>query len=128
MSAPDQLAPGAPARRWPRLRHFGLRLGIVLSLLFLLIGFISVYAQAGSFNLGDLRGVRISNLAVALILAGIPIKIVSERLGHSSTQLTMDLYGHLLPEHQQPAADLMERYFQPHEHNSSTDTNDKAPD
>jgi integrase len=29
--------------------------------------------------------------------AGIPVKIVSERLGHASARLTLDTYTHVLP-------------------------------
>ena len=33
-----------------------------------------------------------------LISAGIPIKAIQHRLGHSSIVMTMDRYGHLLPD------------------------------
>jgi len=42
MSTPEQAAPAAPPRRMLRPPPLGLRLGIVLSLLFLLIGFVSI--------------------------------------------------------------------------------------
>lgn len=29
-----------------------------------------------------------------MLQAGVPIKVVSERLGHASAQLTMDIYAH----------------------------------
>ena len=38
---------------------------------------------------------------------GVQAFIVSRRLGHSTVQITMDLYGHILPGAQQQAADLM---------------------
>ena len=31
------------------------------------------------------------------LLAGIPAKIVSEALGHSTMRITLDLYSHVLP-------------------------------
>lgn len=39
-----------------------------------------------------------------LLAAGIPIHIVSRRLGHESIQTTVDIYGHLLPDAQLAAA------------------------
>src|SRR3954451_13115041 len=33
----------------------------------------------------------------ALLAAGVPIHVVKQRLGHSSIQMTVDVYGHLLP-------------------------------
>jgi integrase len=38
------------------------------------------------------------------IVAGVPLKIVSARIGHSSIQLTANLYSHVMPEHQETAA------------------------
>ena len=40
--------------------------------------------------------------------AGIPVKIVSERLGHASVAFTLDTYAHVLPDQQRQAADLMD--------------------
>ncbi len=39
-----------------------------------------------------------------LLLAGVPAKIVSERLGHRKISVTMDLYSHALPSMQETAA------------------------
>jgi integrase len=36
-------------------------------------------------------------------------KIVSERLGHSNTRITLDIYSHVLPNMQQEAADRFEK-------------------
>jgi len=47
--------------------------------------------------------------ASALIKAGVPIKVISERLGHSSVSVTMDIYGHLLPGVQKEAAYAFEQ-------------------
>ena len=38
-------------------------------------------------------------------------KIVSERLGHASTTLTMDIYSHVLPDMQQEASDKLQEVF-----------------
>jgi integrase len=42
--------------------------------------------------------------ASLLIKQGVHIKVISERLGHSSVAITMDLYGHLMPNMQEDAA------------------------
>ncbi len=39
---------------------------------------------------------------------GIPVLIVSKRLGHSKPSITMDVYGHLIPSQQEEAAELMD--------------------
>jgi len=31
------------------------------------------------------------------LAAGVPLKVMSERLGHASTQITADLYQHVIP-------------------------------
>ena len=36
--------------------------------------------------------------------AGIPVKVISQRLGHSSTRITQDVYQHVLKEQQEAAA------------------------
>lgn len=46
--------------------------------------------------------------ATLLLAAGENVKVVSERLGHSSAALTLDVYSHVLPDMQQQAADRME--------------------
>ncbi len=49
----------------------------------------------------DLRGVRLHDLrhsyASLLLQAGAPMLYVKEQLGHSSIQVTVDLYGHIEP-------------------------------
>lgn len=46
--------------------------------------------------------------ATLLLLAGVHPKVVSERLGHSSIELTMNTYSHVLPSMQKGAAEKME--------------------
>jgi integrase len=43
--------------------------------------------------------------ATAALEAGVPLKVVSERLGHSSIAITGDVYSHVRPEVDQAAAD-----------------------
>lgn len=43
--------------------------------------------------------------ASSALAADIPIKLVSDRLGHSSTVITSDLYTHVIPAVAQDAAD-----------------------
>jgi len=49
-----------------------------------------------------LQGLRLHDLrhthAAWLISAGVPVLAISRRLGHASITVTMDRYGHLLPE------------------------------
>jgi integrase len=47
--------------------------------------------------------------ATLLLLANVNPKIVSERLGHSKIQVTLDTYSHLLPTMQDGAAEQLER-------------------
>lgn len=42
--------------------------------------------------------------ASLLLKAGIPAKVVSERLGHSTISITMDIYSHVMPGMQEEAA------------------------
>jgi integrase len=62
-----------------------------------------------------LRRIRVHDLrhtsATLLLLAGTPAKVVSERLGHASIGITIDLYSHVLPEMQGSAADAMDGVF-----------------
>ena len=54
-----------------------------------------------------LHGLRHTH-ATALLAAGIPVKVISERLGHASVTLTQDVYAHVLPTMQREAAEKME--------------------
>ncbi len=46
--------------------------------------------------------------ATLLLTAGENPKVVSERLGHASVALTLDIYSHVLPSMQQQAAERLE--------------------
>ena len=47
--------------------------------------------------------------ATLLLADGENVKVVSERLGHASAALTLDVYSHVLPDMQHGAAERMER-------------------
>ncbi|HZS09503.1 MAG TPA: site-specific integrase [Blastocatellia bacterium] len=49
--------------------------------------------------------------ATILMLLGEHIKAVSERLGHSTTRMTLDVYSHVVPELQQRTAERLENAF-----------------
>ncbi len=59
-----------------------------------------------------LHGLRHTH-ATALIAAGIPVKVVSERLGHSTVVITQDTYAHVLPTMQRQAADATAHLLTP---------------
>jgi integrase len=61
-----------------------------------------------------LDGVRLNDLrhmvATSLLRAGVPIEVVSKRLGHAHTSITQDIYSHVLDETAaREAADIMGR-------------------
>jgi integrase len=57
-------------------------------------------------------GTRIHDLrhsvATLLLSKGMPIKVVSEKLGHSDVSITLSIYAHVLPEMQDGADEAMD--------------------
>ncbi len=49
--------------------------------------------------------------ATLLLKAWVQVKVVSERLGHSTIRTTLDIYAHVLPDMQKEAVEAMERIF-----------------
>ena len=47
--------------------------------------------------------------ATLLLAKGVPVKVVSERLGHASPTITLQVYAHVMPGNQRDAADLFAR-------------------
>lgn len=47
--------------------------------------------------------------AALMIFQNEPMKLIAERLGHSKITITMDTYGHLLPNMQQDASDRLDQ-------------------
>lgn len=62
-----------------------------------------------------LRQVRFHDLrhtAASLLLAGlVPVKEVQNRLGHASAKMTLDVYGHLVPDSSSVSVGVMARIF-----------------
>lgn len=50
--------------------------------------------------------------ATYLIMNNVPVKTISERLGHYSTSFTQDIYGHVLRPMQEQAATVMNELFE----------------
>jgi len=48
-----------------------------------------------------------------LVLAGVPLPVISQRIGHARVSTTMDLYAHLLKDSQDMAADVADRMVFP---------------
>jgi integrase len=57
------------------------------------------------FRLYDLR----HSCAILLLAAGEHPKVVSERLGHATVTLTLDVYSHVLPTMQEAASEKLEK-------------------
>lgn len=49
--------------------------------------------------------------ATILLLHGENIKVISERLGHKSTKITLDIYSHVLPKMEKHTTNLLENVF-----------------
>jgi len=73
--------------------------------------FQAVLAAAG-VSPARFHDLRHTSASLAL-RAGVPAKVVSVRLGHSSVGITMDLYSHVMDDVQQVAADLLEDQVRP---------------
>jgi integrase len=71
----------------------------------------SLQRRAGlpEITLHDLR----HTAATVALLAGVHPKVVSERHGHASTQITLDRYSHVVESMQAEAAEAIGRFLQP---------------
>lgn len=58
-----------------------------------------------AYRVHDLRHA----MATHWLVSGVPVKVVSERLGHASVAFTLQVYGHVLPGQQAAAAEAMEQ-------------------
>lgn len=50
--------------------------------------------------------------ATQLLLAGVPVHVVSARLGHASIQITLDHYAHVLPANEEQAVRAIEKLLE----------------
>jgi integrase len=49
--------------------------------------------------------------ATALIASGVPVRVVSEQLGHANIGITLQTYSHVLETMQDTAADAVDKLF-----------------
>jgi integrase len=68
-------------------------------------GMITTKAGLGSWTIHELR----HSTGSLLFAMGVPMKVISETLGHSSERVTSEIYVHLQSEHRIVAADAMTR-------------------
>jgi len=52
------------------------------------------------------HGLRHTSVTL-LLSANVPVMVVSQRVGHARASMTLDVYGHAMPDQQQGAADRM---------------------
>ena len=52
----------------------------------------------------SLHGLRHTFATIALIEGKQPVSVVSQRLGHANTGITLDFYSHAMPRHDEEAA------------------------
>ena len=64
-------------------------------------------AECPNIRFHDLR----HTYATLSLAGGVPIKVVSDTMGHSRASVTMDIYAHVLPSQEQLAADQMDKMF-----------------
>jgi integrase len=57
-----------------------------------------------------LHGLR-HTAATTMLLAGVKPKVVQDQLGHATLAMTMDTYGHVLPQQREDSADAVERLY-----------------
>jgi hypothetical protein len=64
--------------------------------------------------LPEIRFHDLRHTAASLMLNnGIPVIVVSRRLGHARPSITLDVYGYLIPSKQQEAAEKMDELLTP---------------
>jgi integrase len=65
-------------------------------------------------GLPEIRFHDLRHTAASLMLnQGIPLLIVSRRLGHANPSITLDIYGHIIPSMQEQAAEVMDEIVTP---------------
>lgn len=66
--------------------------------------------KTAGVNDGNVHALR-HTFATRALEAGIPVKVVSQILGHSNIQITLDTYSHVLPDLQQEAMQIITDRF-----------------
>lgn len=93
---------------WPNTGLvFTTRKGAALDPRYVLRRFKQLLAKAGlptTYRIHDLR----HGMASYWLANGVPVKVVSERLGHANVAFTLQVYGHVLPNQQAVAAQTMD--------------------
>jgi integrase len=90
---------------------FPARTGKPLSQSYLISRFKRLLAEA---NLPKIRFHDLRHTAASLMLNnGVPVLIVSKRLGHAKPSITLDVYGHMISNMQEKAAEVMDQFIIP---------------
>jgi len=77
----------------------------------ILVRFKRLIKRAG---LPEIRFHDLRHTAASLMLNnGIPLIVVSRRLGHAQPSITLNVYGHMIPMMQEQAAELMDKITAP---------------
>jgi integrase len=75
-------------------------------------------------KVAELPNIRFHDLrhtaATLMLLNGIPVIVVSKRIGHAKVSTTLDIYGHYMPGMQDRAATLMDSLVIPTAANCSS--------
>ena len=72
----------------------------------------STYAATIAAGIGRWSPHELRHSAASLLMAmGVPLKVISESLGHSSIRITSDVYAHLMADAQSTTAAAMDRAF-----------------
>jgi integrase len=94
------------AKEWEHLRRHGNTLGHPLP-----INSLGQHEYGKLVTQAEVRRIKFHGLrhtcATLLLQAGVPIKVVLERLGHKRIEMTLNIYAHALPSMQQDAAAKM---------------------
>jgi integrase len=73
-------------------------------------------------GLPQIRFHDLRHTAATLLLArGVPVKVVSEMLGHADIAITLRIYAHVLPHMQQHAVDTMDAMLRGFLHEAADD-------
>jgi len=79
--------------------------------------------QLPTIRLHDLRHTH----ATLLLAAGVPVKVVSERLGHANAMITLGVYAHVMPGMQAEAAATFGALLSGEEPPEAGQEQDKSP-